>query len=51
MNTQWAGEPVTDITVVEQAAHGGRGVMVWAGVCHVSHILLGAEGRGTLMGS
>ncbi len=28
------GERFADVNVVDRVAHGGSGVMVWAGVCH-----------------
>ncbi len=28
------GERFADVNVVDQVAHGGGGVMVWAGVCY-----------------
>ncbi len=28
------GERFADVNVVDQVAHGGSGVMVWAGVCY-----------------
>ncbi len=31
---QTAGERFADVSVVDRVAHGGGGVMVWAGICY-----------------
>ncbi len=34
----WAGERFADVNVVDRVAHGGGGVMIWAGVCYGQRI-------------
>ncbi len=34
------GERFADVNVVDRVAHGGGGVMVWAGICYVVSVLL-----------